>query len=165
KLKHPFAQVNSVGPACSIQIMRFIVVIKHPDWFIKPTQGNKKLNSLCPRNCAIIIVMHHKQGRVNIRSRKQRRVFYVLKWFFPERSADSALLTLILEHPNHAGLPPDTTISICHVTYRSTCHGSCKKIRMSDQISNLVTSPTLTLNANVFIIDEGKCIDQILSTT
>ena len=135
--------------------MWIAVVVQHPSWFLQTPQCDEEFDPLIPRDRPVFVVVQDQQRCVDFVSKKQGRIGDVFLSRGPQVFADSALSPLVLKHSTHPAAPANATVGAGHVAHRSSGFGTCEAIGLCDQVSRLVSAPTVPLHANPIFIHEA----------
>ena len=102
------------------EVVLFVVVLEHPSLLAQTAETYEELDTLVPRHCTVLVVMHNQDRSLYVRYEEKRRVFNIEVECFPQCLADTALTLFVLYLTSDTASPTDTAISTGHVRYRST---------------------------------------------
>ena len=88
-----------------------------------------------------------------------RRVFQIAHRVFPQAAADAALRVFVLELAREPRAPANAAVGAGHIRHQCAGSGSFETIGLRDHVSDLVTAPTMALNADGVLFDEALIHD------
>src|SRR5437016_3899640 len=63
---------------------------------------------------------------------------------------------LVLELPGNSRSPANAVVGAGHVSHRSVCGRCAEAVGLGDHVSDLVSAPTVALNADSLLIDKAS---------
>src|SRR6185369_6283024 len=116
--------------------------------------------SLVPRHRIVLVVVNHQQRRLHSIRTEDRRVVEIAQRIIPKAAADARLRALILKLSWQTRAPTNATVSARHVCHESARSRRFEAIRLRDHVRDLITAPTVSLDADrvliyVTFIDHG----------
>ena len=151
ELRETDAQVLAISSFHKVVL--FVVVLEQPSLLAQTTETYKHFDTLIPRHCTVLVVVHNQYRSAYVRQEEEWRVFVIEVECFPQRLTDTALSLFVLYLASDTASPTDTTVCTGHVRYRSTCTSRLELVGLGNHVSHLVATPTLTLDSHVFAIN------------
>ena len=102
ELLEPPGEVLAVAPLN--EVMCLVVIFKEPARLAEAAEVGEIFNSLVPRNCSVVVIVHDQEGSLDLVCVEDGGVLdvEVEAAFVPEGLADSALAVLVLPGARHA---------------------------------------------------------------
>ncbi len=137
--------------ACA-DIVRLAVVLQHPYGLLQAAQRHEHLDALIPRHCAVLVVVHDEQRRIDAVSVEHRGVGDVELRCFPQVAAYARLSALILRLARFARTPSYAAESGGHVCHRRARAGASEHVGARNKERCLVAAPALSVDADAVTI-------------
>src|SRR5438094_6147656 len=85
---------------------------------------------------------------------KQRRVFEISHWVFPKAAANARLRMLVLKLSRQTTTPTNSAVGAGHIRDRGSGFRGFETICLRNHVSDLITTPTVSLNADVRLVNK-----------
>src|SRR5262249_19630125 len=148
-----------VGAAA--QTVRFAVVVEHIDFFVQSPESQVVLDALIPRHGVVVVVVEHQNRGLDAARVKDGRVFDEAHRVFPQAAADAALRAFVLELARQPGAPSASAVGAGHIAPEGAGRGGFEAVGLRDHIRDLITAPTVALNADGVFVDEALVDDRL----
>ena len=131
-----------------LRVMRLAAVLQENAVLTQAAHSHIKLNPLVPRNSRILVAEHDQHGCLDAVRKKQRRIFNVQLWIFPEAPSNPALRLFVLELPGQARSPPYAPIGTGHIGDGSARDTARENVRLGNDKGGLISAPGMTVQAD-----------------
>ena len=157
ELLHPHGVVLPVRPL--VQIVALAIVVEQINFFAQPAKSQIKLKPSGEWSVRVGIVVEDHERRLYPIGSEDGRVFDKELGVLPEIAANPALIFLIC--PLIGLSVREGVVSASHVHCDRAGFGGAETVGVRDNVRHLKATPTVTLNAYGFLIDESLSDDRI----
>ena len=135
--------------------MRFAVVGVHPGGFAEAAESEEELDALVPGDGVVGVVVEDEERGLDAVDVEDGRVVDVADGILPDGAADAALGFFVLKLAGTAAAPADAVVGGDHVGDRCAVFRGFEAVGLGDHVRDLIAAPTVTLDADVLLVDEA----------